>query len=169
MQKRQRLRNERAGELMVANALEQVGETSPRDTSSEEGSNLLKSDLSHVQSTTWETTTNGDLACSPEVKSAQPISHPKIHPLKMCRPTCADIDNTGCSLAESVHIKTASSSDSDSLEAQERGNHPGTSRENSCGAHRQAKMKTLHNIYFYLSPADLTLHSWAPQDIPLML
>ena len=55
--------------------------------------------------------------CGPEVKTAQPISHLSNTLMS---------DETASSLSESVHIGKASSSDSESSDTEERGNHQGT-------------------------------------------
>ena len=52
--------NERAGQRLAPNGLGGVGETSARDTPSQDRDKSPKPELNHVQSTTWETSSYGD-------------------------------------------------------------------------------------------------------------
>ena len=60
-----------------------------------------------------------------------------------------DFDGMVSSLAESVHTKTASSSDSDSLETKKRGNYQGPHSKNSHSVHRGVSI----HPHFHASPS----------------
>ena len=62
------------------------------------------------------------LTCGPEVKVAHPTSHPKSHYLR-------NVTTQSSSPAEQVHPETGSSSDSDSSDEEQRGNHQGPHRK----------------------------------------
>ena len=89
-------------------------ETSPGATSSKVGDNSIKPELNHVQSTNqWPQSQN----CTASESSSK------------------DSDDTVSSLAESIHIKTASSSDSESSDTEERGNYHGLHSKHSHSAY----------------------------------
>ena len=87
------------------------------------------------------------LTCGPEVKAAQPINHPTSPPVKtvMTQTTlCPAVAVARAVIvAELAHIETASSSDSESSDAERRAKHEGPHNKNSHNAHREGFCTTL--------------------------
>ena len=94
-----------------------VSETSPRDAPSKQDDNSTKPGLNHVQSTTREPSPYGDLDLRPRSQNCAA----KKPSEKSSSKEGDDTDDTGSSLAESVHIETASTSNSDSSDKNEGG------------------------------------------------
>ena len=88
------------GQRLAPNDLGGVGETSPPVASSREGDNSTKPELNHVQSTTRGTDAYGNPVPVPSSKQSTSRSG-------------EDTEDAGSSSAESVQIKSASSSDVD--------------------------------------------------------
>ena len=99
---------------MAPNDLGGVGETSPPVSLSKQGDNLTKAELNHVQSTTVPVLANEESVGSPG----------------------KDNNAAGSSSADSVRIRSTSSSDIDSSEEEEGGNRQGPHNKNSHSAHR---------------------------------
>ena len=92
--------------------------------------NSTKSELSHVQSTTWETSSYGH----PDPGSRNQ-NHPVKKPQKPLTKEDEDTEDAGSSLAESVRIESSSGSDLDSSEEGEGLNCQGPHRKNSHSSH----------------------------------
>ena len=99
---------------MAPSGLGGVGETTPPVSPSKGADNTTKPELNHVQSTTVPVPSNKDSIAS----------------------RGKDGDDVGSSAADSVRIKSASNSDTDSSEEEEGGNRQGPPERNSHSAYR---------------------------------
>ena len=109
-----------------------------------QGSRSMDARGSTGHSSPWEglvkhhpdTSKKGDNSIEPELKLVQWTSPwPQSQNRTANKSSAKYLNDTGSSLAESVHRETAPSLDSDSLDIEERGNNQGTYSKNSHSAH----------------------------------